>query len=105
MKKETSEWASILEIMCGIVMVSLSQVNGASMIPNFDNGEILLYNRLDRNIQYGNVIIFQKHNKKYVKGVFGKPGDTVAVSGDGVYILRIKNNEPFSNYMYLQLYR
>lgn len=76
-------------------MVSLAQINGASMNPNFDNGEILLYNRLDRNIQYGNVIIFQKHNKKYVKVVFGKPGDTVAVSGDGVYILRIKNNEPF----------
>lgn len=151
MKKEKFEWSSILEVMCGIVMVSLAvgyalhesgkedkevqrklsleeksgvsavkprahrkhrkktwiicfcilllcgsafhfilgiaQVNGVSMNPNFDNGEILLYNRLDRNIQYGDVIIFQKDNKKYVKRVFGKPGDTVAVSSNGIVLV------------------
>lgn len=67
--------------------LGIAQVNGKSMYPNFNNGDILVYSRLFKTIDYGDVIIFQKDHRDYVKRVFGKPGDTVSITDNGVVLV------------------
>lgn len=59
------------------------QVSGTSMYPRFSDGEVLLYTRLYNKIGYGDIIIFKKKNRHYIKRVYGRPGDTVSVSKNG----------------------
>lgn len=66
--------------------VGFAQVNGKSMYPNYNHGDIVLYNRLFHSIEYGDVIIFQKDQYSYVKRVFGKPGDRVSIR-DGLILV------------------
>lgn len=80
-------------ILCASALyfsVGLAQVNGKSMYPNFNHGDIVLYNRLYGSIDYGDVVIFRKDHDSYVKRVFGKPGDRVSIR-EGLVLV---NNSP-----------
>lgn len=93
-KRRKKLWFALCAIiLCTAALyfsVGLAQVNGKSMYPNFNHGDIVLYNRLYRSIEYGDVIIFQKDDYSYVKRVFAKPGDRVSIR-DGLILV---NNSP-----------
>lgn len=87
------------------------KVEGVSMYPTFQDGELaksnILFNPSD--IKHNTVVIDNKkadkyHSKKYriIKRVFGLPGDTVKVTSDAFYLNGKKiesryNSSPISN--------
>lgn len=88
-KKPYLIFLSIISL-CAIILyfiLGVAQVNGKSMYPNFNDGDILVYSRLYNKMDYGDVVIFQKNHRDYVKRVVGKPGDTISISDSGIVLV------------------
>jgi signal peptidase I len=113
-------------IFFGVRLVVLNfQVDGNSMFPNLDNGEMLLVNRnaylhfdVNKYIdalpfvdhdgthyiypfsppERGDIIVFNPPNgstKPYIKRVIGLPGETVSFKDGGVFVNGQKVEEPY----------
>lgn len=69
------------------VFFGLALVDGSSMIPGIPQGSVVLFLRLDRTPQRGDVVVFYtSSSKKYlIKRVVAKSGDTVALGQDGTF--------------------
>lgn len=63
--------------------VQLVRVNGSSMEPTYHDGQLLVMNRLDKEYEKGDVIVF--HNDHYgrylIKRVYALPGEAVDTAG------------------------
>lgn len=82
-------------------------VEGTSMVPQLENGERLLVNKLVYydfqsvgwgHIQRGDIVVFwypKDPNKSYVKRVVGLPGESVELRDGVVYVDGIKLIEPY----------
>ena len=59
---------------------STATVNGSSMFPNFENGDLLLVLRTE-NVDYGDVVVIWNSalGKKLCKRVIGKSGDSIEI--------------------------
>ena len=66
-------------------------IKGSSMEPNFKNKDIILYSKSIKNINYGDVIIFEKNNKYYIKRIYGKPNDKVEILKNNYVLI---NDQP-----------
>lgn len=68
------------------------QVRGASMQPNFQNGEYILTDKISykfRNPERGEVVIFRAPKNQeldYIKRVVGLPGEHVKIEKGNIYI-------------------
>lgn len=96
----------IVVIMALLVMVYLfimspQEINGASMEPNFLNGEYILTNKVTYKLKQpvrGDVVIFKSPRNKdidYIKRVIGLPGDTVALKNNSFYVNDQIVDEPY----------
>lgn len=92
-------------VLAGLVRYFLVQpffVEGASMEPNFKNGEYLLIDEISYYFKppvQGEVIVFHyplDTSKYYIKRVIGLPGETVEIRGGGVIIYNGNNPKGFS---------
>jgi signal peptidase I len=77
------------------------KIDGASMEPNFHNGEYLLTDKVSYRFndpQRGDVIVFKAppdYQDEYIKRIIGLPGDKVRLEGGSVYINGQLLNEPY----------
>jgi signal peptidase I len=88
-------------VMVYLFIMSPQEINGASMEPNFHNGEFILTNKVMykfRNPIRGDIVIFKSPTNKevdYIKRIIGLPGDTVLLKSNSLYVNGQKVNEPY----------
>ncbi|OGD97211.1 signal peptidase I [Candidatus Curtissbacteria bacterium RIFCSPLOWO2_01_FULL_38_11b] len=84
-----------------IFLVQPHRVQGISMHPNFDNGELLLTEKVSYKFsdpKRSDVIVFQAPIEKkadFIKRIIGTPGDTIKIHEGGVYINSVKLDENY----------
>ncbi|BDG34716.1 signal peptidase I [Saccharococcus caldoxylosilyticus] len=110
--KKNERWWRRLALFAGVLAVIFIRlfcftnymVEGKSMMPTLQEGNLLIVNKLSYHIghiQRFDVIVFHANKKEdYVKRVIGLPGDQIAYKNDVLYINGRKVNEP-----YLQPYK
>lgn len=92
--------ALVICIIMYLLIAMPNQVQGSSMEPNFNQGEIILTNKVSTwlgdtgigrsiGLDYsrGDIVVFQKPgNSDFIKRIIGEPGDTVSIREGDVYI-------------------
>ena len=88
-------------VMIYLFIMSPQEISGASMEPNFHNGEYILTNKIIYKFKEpirGDVIIFKSPKDKtvdYIKRIIGLPGDTVRLENNSYYVNDVKIEEPY----------
>jgi signal peptidase I len=97
----------VVFILFGVFFVQPVVVEGTSMLPQLNDGERLLVNKLVYykiqsvswgHIERGDIVVFWFPNdpdKSYVKRVIGLPGETVELRNGKVYINGVELNEEY----------
>jgi signal peptidase I len=88
------------------VAVQNFRVEGFSMLPNLQNGEYILVDKVDYMIhspERGDIVVLKaipagEPDKDFIKRVIGLPGETVAVKNESVYINGRRLIEPYQHY-------
>ena len=65
------------------------RMSGSSQVPTLVNGEYFMVNKLDRNYQKGDIVVFrnpQDDSQDFVKRVIAIPGDTIKIASGEAYI-------------------
>ena len=63
-----------------------AKVEGNSMMPTLEHGEIITIKRPKQNYQRGDIVVFQTEGHYAIKRIIGLPGETVSVINDKIYI-------------------
>lgn len=95
MKKEILVFSFIL-IFCLVVskfVFSFAFVHGVSMSPTFSDKQLIFINKIDKNYNYNDIIIFKKQNRKLIKRVIAVPGDIIVIKDNSLYV----NNNYYEN--------
>lgn len=104
-KNELVEWGKA--IIFGIALAwgikyflfTPISVQGASMMPTFEDGERVMVNKIEPKLsdyERFDVIVFEaKKDTNYIKRVIGVPGDRIAYENDQLYINDKKYEEPY----------
>ena len=94
-------FAAVLVIGVRYFLVTPISVQGASMMPTLEDGEMLMVDKITSKItsfDRFDVIVFKAtEEENYVKRIIGLPGDTVQYIDDVLYINDKKYDEPYLN--------
>ncbi len=81
---------AVLVLLLVIYVVSLQQVVGPSMSPNYQDGDILILNKLHYKIhnpkRFEVVAIKYNDTKYFIKRVIGLPGETISYQNGILYV-------------------
>lgn len=98
---ETVVVAAAIFVVVYLFLLQPHQVRGASMKPNFNDGEYILTDKISYRFgdpQRGDVIIFTSPTDQdvdFIKRVIGLPGEKVKISDGQVTIINDQNKEGF----------
>lgn len=73
---------------------ALSIIPSSSMCPTLQIKDCLLIKKTNIDIQYGDIVVFEKDNSVYVKRVVGMSGDIVEIKNKVLYL----NQKPVYEY-------
>ena len=94
-------FAVILAFTISYVFFTQSLQQGFSMAPYINDGNIVLVNRLYRNLLPLNkqdIIVFNNNGQESIKRIYGMPGETITISNGNFYINDIQlENENLKN--------
>jgi len=91
----TKEFVSIfvVAVIALNLMLGISRVDGDSMEPTLQNGDIVFYSRIGKNYEVGDIVFARMPSGDYyVKRIVAEEGDVVALQDGVLYI----NGEPES---------
>jgi len=86
-----------------VFLVQPHRVQGVSMEPTFENGELLLTEKISYKLsrpQRGDVIVFEapvERKADFIKRIIGLPGEHVEIKDGNIYIDELKIDEPYIN--------
>lgn len=89
---------SIVCFLINIFVVQLAQVNGSSMYPTLEDGQMLLVSKISKvtnDYERGDVVIFKHNGKNLIKRLIALPGETIQIIGNDIYI----NDEKIEDYV------
>ena len=91
--KETISWLLIIAAILTLITTKIVIVDGMSMAPTLQDGQVWLGYQLDRTYDVGDIVYFvpPDTNTSYVKRIQAVAGDTLSVNADG-YIVVAKAN-------------
>lgn len=90
--QKISKVAILLILFLGIVdrfFFSIIQVEGRSMEPTFNHGDIIALSRMgirEGSLSRGEVVLFNHGSRLYVKRILGLPGELVEIRDGDIYI-------------------
>ncbi len=99
---ETLVVAAAIFVIVYLFLLQPHQVKGASMEPNFHDGDYILTDKISYRFgppQRGDVIIFKSPTDPdvdFIKRVIGLPGETVKISDGKVIIINDQNKNGFT---------
>ena len=64
--------------------LGIAQISQDSMLPNFAEGDFVIFNRIEENYSFGDVIVVQSVDEQanVVKRIIAVPGDTIEITSD-----------------------
>ena len=65
------------------VLFGITPMRGNDMLKRISAGDLLLYYRLEKNFNSGDVLVFRKQGKISTGRVVAHGGDSVEITGDG----------------------
>ena len=77
----------ILVILLKIFVITPIRVNGTSMNPTLEEGDIMLLNKLSRNnIKRFDIIVIDYNDEELIKRVIGLPGEKIEYRNNKLYV-------------------
>lgn len=71
------------------------RVDGSSMYPTLEDGEILILKKYDKSYERFDVVVFDYNGSRLIKRVVGLPGETVEYKNNKFYVNGKKVTENF----------
>lgn len=84
------------------VCFGITPMRGEDMFPRISAGDILLYYRLERNFNSGDVLVFKRQGKTSAGRVVAHGGDSVEITGDGE--LKVNGNVVVESNVFYKTY-
>lgn len=109
-KSELVEWLKAI-VIGAIVAIGVHtflftpiSVQGASMMPTYEDGDRVIVNKIISDFERFDIIVFKAtESENYIKRIIGVPGDHVEYKNDELYINGEKYEEPYLEQYKLQL--
>ncbi|MEI2467801.1 signal peptidase I, partial [Niallia taxi] len=67
-------------------LFGLCEINGNSMNPKLNNGDIVIYSKKYHDLNRFDIIFFEYENSIYVKRIIGMSGEKLSIINNEVYI-------------------
>lgn len=64
-------------------VLGFTRITGLSMYPRMSDSDLILYYRLDKDINIGDVVVFEHGNSNYVLRVIATEGQTIDIDKEG----------------------
>lgn len=92
-KRKINITAFVICLLLGVLFIvfckqtfATAKVEGSSMLPLLENGEVIIINKLKQNYNRGDIVVFETNGHYAVKRIIGLPGETVSVINDKIHI-------------------
>lgn len=76
----------ILVVLVRVFLITPVRVDGVSMYPTLENGEILLLNKFDKKYERFDIVVFNYSGSKLIKRIIGLPGEHIKFVNNELYV-------------------